>query len=246
MTPSPVRIVLMATSHPGNIGAVARAMKNMGLQSLHLVQPREFPHPEAVARAAGADDILANAVVHSTMKTAIADCGLVVGTSARQRHIPFDPVEPRECARLVVDRAHEGNAVALVFGSERTGLTNTELTLCNMLVTIPTSDEYSSLNIAMAVQIIAYELRLAMRNQPVLVEQVEPLATQDELELFYQHLQSLLAGTGFRDHTSNGHLMSRVRRLFNRAQVDRNEIRILRGILSALQQQRVSDRAGEV
>ena len=115
-----------------------------------------------------------------------------------------------------------------------------------MLVTIPTSDEYSSLNIAMAVQIIAYELRLAMRNQPVLVEQVEPLATQDELELFYQHLQSLLAGTGFRDHTSNGHLMSRVRRLFNRAQVDRNEIRILRGILSALQQQRVSDRAGEV
>ncbi len=232
----PIRIVLMETSHPGNIGAVARAMKNMGLCELHLVNPREFPHPEAIARASGADDVLDNAVVHADMPSAVANCGLVIGTSARQRHIPFVPVEPRECAQLVVNKAREGNAVALVFGTERTGLTNTELALCGHLVTIPTSDVYSSLNIAMAVQIIAYELRLAARDATPVIEREEPLASQVDMERFYEHLQAVLADTNFRDHTSSGHLMSRVRRLFNRAQVDQNEIRILRGILSAMQE----------
>ena len=231
----PIRIVLIETSHPGNIGAVARAMKNMGLRELHLVKPREFPHPEAIARASGADDLLDSAVVHTDMQSAVADCGLVIGTSARQRHIPFVPVEPRECAQLVVNKAREGNPVALVFGTERTGLTNTELALCGHLVTIPTSDVYSSLNVAMAVQIIAYEVRLAARDAPN-VEREEPLASQVEMERFYEHLQAVLASTNFRDHTNSGHLMSRVRRLFNRAQVDQNEMRILRGILSAVQE----------
>jgi TrmH family RNA methyltransferase len=232
----PIRIVLIETSHPGNIGAVARAMKNMGLHELHLVNPREFPHAEAIARASGADDLLDSAVVHTDMQSAVADCGLVIGTSARQRHIPFVPVEPRECAQLVVNKAREGNAVALVFGTERTGLTNIELALCGHLVTIPTSDVYSSLNIAMAVQIIAYEVRLAAREVAAVLECDEPLASQVEMERFYEHLQAVLAGTNFRDHTSSGHLMSRVRRLFNRAQVDKNEMRILRGILSAVQE----------
>jgi TrmH family RNA methyltransferase len=232
----PIRIVLVETSHPGNIGAVARAMKNMGLHELHLVNPREFPHSEALARASGADDLLDAAIVHTDMQSAVADCGLVIGTSARQRHIPFIPVEPRECAQLVVTKARAGNPVALVFGTERTGLTNTELALCGHLVTIPTSDVYSSLNIAMAVQIIAYEVRLAACDAKPVVEREEPLASQLEMERFYEHLQAVLAGTHFRDHTSSGHLMSRVRRLFNRAQVDQNEMRILRGILSAVQE----------
>jgi TrmH family RNA methyltransferase len=238
----PIRIVLIETSHPGNIGAVARAMKNMGLRELHLVNPREFPHAEAIARASGADDLLDQAVVHADMQSAVADCGLVIGTSSRQRHIPFIPVEPRECAQLVVNKAREGNPVALVFGTERTGLTNTELALCGHLVTIPTSDVYSSLNIAMAVQIIAYEVRLAARDvTPVIgpvIEREEPLASQIEMERFYEHLQAVLATTNFRDHTSSGHLMSRVRRVFNRAQVDQNEMRILRGILTAVQESR--------
>lgn len=236
----PIRIVLMETSHPGNIGAVARAMKNMGLRELHLVKPREFPHAEAIARASGADDLLDAAVVHADMQSAVAECGLVIGTSARQRHIPFIPIEPRECAQLAVNKAREGNTVALVFGTERTGLTNTELALCGHLVTIPTSDVYSSLNIAMAVQIIAYEVRLAALDGAVInksmIDREEPLATQLDMERFYQHLELVLADTNFRDHTSSGHLMSRVRRLFNRAQVDQNEMRILRGILSAVQE----------
>lgn len=232
----PIRIVLMQTSHPGNIGAVARAMKNMGLRQLHLVQPREFPHPEAIARASGADDLLDSAIVHQDLHTAVGDCGLVIGTSARSRHIPFMPLEPRECAELVVRKAGEGNAVALLFGTERTGLTNQELAQCGHLVTIPTSDTYSSLNIAMAVQIIAYELRLAARLGKPEIEREEPLASQLEMERFYQHLEQVLSGTNFRDHTSSGHLMSRVRRIFNRAQIDRNEMRILRGILSAVQE----------
>jgi TrmH family RNA methyltransferase len=240
-----IRIVLLATTHPGNIGAVARAMKNMGLHQLHLVQPREFPHADASARAAGADDVLASAVLHDSLQVAIADCGLVIGTSARQRHIPFVPLEPRACARLAVTNARAGNAVALVFGTERTGLTNPELALCGRLVTIPTSDVYSSLNIAMAVQIITYELHLAARGESVAVQSNEPLATQAEMEGFYHHLQQVLAVSSFRDHTSDSHLMSRVRRLFNRAQVDQNEMRILRGILSAVQSPRLVNPAAE-
>jgi tRNA (cytidine32/uridine32-2'-O)-methyltransferase len=230
-----IQIVLTNTSHPGNVGAVARAMKNMGLSSLHLVNPCDYRDYEAYARASGADDVLDSAVVHPDLQSAISDCGLVFGTSARQRHIPFIPVEPRECAKHAIEAARAGNQVAVVFGSERTGLQNEELALCHHLVTIPTSETYSSLNIAMAVQIIAYEFFLALRaeSQPDING---PLATVDEMERMYQHLSQVLEGTQFRDHTENGHVMMRVRRIFNRAQLDQNEMRIMRGILSAMQE----------
>lgn len=231
----PIRIVLVDTSHPGNIGAVARAMKNMGLAELHLVRPRLFPDAEATARASGADDVLEQARVHDSLEAAVHDCGLVAGTTARSRHMPFVFLEPRECAALAVERAGL-NRVALVFGAERTGLSNTELSLCNVLVTIPTAGIYSSLNLAMAVQILCYEVLLAARGAPTAKPlSDEPLATIEEMERFYAHLDAVLAGSHFRDHTSSGHLMSRVRRIFNRAQLDQNEMRILRGILSAVQ-----------
>src|SRR5437868_14932814 len=139
----PTRIVLVEPRHPGNIGAVARAMKNMGLRELHMVRPAFFPHADAVARASGADDLLAAARVHDSFDEAIADCGLVVGTSARQRYLPWELHEPRECVEQIVQAARSGNA-AIVFGAERTGLTNVELERCNLLLTIPTAAEYSS------------------------------------------------------------------------------------------------------
>ncbi|HVY23845.1 MAG TPA: RNA methyltransferase [Steroidobacteraceae bacterium] len=234
-TALPVRIVLSHTSHPGNVGAVARAMKNMGLSELHLVNPCEYRDYEAYARASGADDVLNAAVVHPQLHSAISDCGLVFGTSARQRHIPFVPVEPRDCAAQAVQVAKAGNRVAVVFGSERTGLQNEELALCHHLVTIPTSDVYTSLNLAMAVQIIAYEIFLAARGECAAPERDEPLATIDDLERMYVHLSDVLEGTHFRDHSQSGNLMSRVRRIFNRAQLDQRELRILRGMLTALQ-----------
>jgi len=233
---SRVRIVLIDTSHPGNIGAVARAMKNMGLAQLHLVRPREFPHEDAYARAAGAEDVLNAAAVHAELHDAIADCGLVIGTSARSRHVPFVPLEPRECASVVKSHVHNDTQAALLFGAERTGLTNDELRHCAQLVTIPTSDTYSSLNVAMAVQILAYELMLAMREGRLEHERAEPLASHQSMERLYEHLQQVLSETQFRDHNGSGHLMARVRRIFNRALLDENELRILRGILSAMHQ----------
>lgn len=234
----PTRIVLVDTNHPGNIGASARAMKNMGLTELVLVRPKSFPHAEAVARASGADDILENARVFETLEQAIADCGLVVGTSARQRHLPWDIVEPRECAAMIAREARVGH-VAVVFGSERYGLTNEELAHCNALVTIPTSGDYSSLNIAMAVQVIAYEIWLASRpGAPEPAPRDVPLATADEMTRLYAHIEAVLDEIDFRDRTGGGHLMARIRRLFNRAHLDQNEMNILRGILTAVQARR--------
>ena len=232
----PIRVVLSHTSHPGNIGAVGRAMKNMGLSELHLVNPKEFPHTDAYARASDADDVLNAAVIHGDLHSAIKDCGLVLGTSARQRHVPFVALEPRDAAERCVVAARAGNPVALLFGNERTGLQNDELSLCHHLVTIPTSDVYSSLNIAMAVQVVAYELFLAERaNIRPDREYGEPLATTAEMEHLYTHLSQVLDGTSFRDHSRGGHVMERIRRIFNRAQLDQNEMRILRGILTAVE-----------
>ena len=233
----PIRIVLVDTSHPGNIGAVARAMKNMNLHQLHLVRPREFPHAEANARASGADDVLNAAIVHQELNQAIGDCALVIGTSARPRHIAFEALEPRACAELAVSTAAAGNPVALLFGAERTGLTNEELKRCAQLVTVPTSDVYASLNVAMAVQILAYELFLAARGERKPIEREEPLVTEQDMDRFYVHLEQVLSHTNFRDHSGGGHLMARVRRIFNRTQLDQNEMRILRGILSAVEKQ---------
>jgi TrmH family RNA methyltransferase len=233
-----IRIVLVDTNHPGNIGAVARAMKNMGLHELHLVRPKFFPNADASARASGADDILGAAHVHEEFADAIADCGLVVGTSARQRHLPWDLMEPRACAGQIVQASRSGD-VAVVFGAERTGLTNVELARCNLLVTIPTSERYSSLNLAMAVQVIAYELWLLLRPEaPAPPPPDVPLATADEMSRLYEHIERVLEEIDFRDRTGGGHLMTRIRRLFNRAQLDQNEMNILRGILTAVQSRR--------
>lgn len=233
-----VRIVLVDTNHPGNIGATARAMKNMGLDELHLVRPRFFPDADATARASGADDVLEKARVHERFEDAIADCGLVVGTSARQRHLPWDLVEPRACAEAIVQASRSGCA-AVLFGAERTGLTNIELARCNLLVTIPTSPQYSSLNLAMAVQVIAYELWLLTRPEaePPPPRDV-PLATAEEMARLYEHIERVLEEIDFRDRTGGGHLMARIRRLFNRAQLDQNEMNILRGVLTAVQSRR--------
>jgi TrmH family RNA methyltransferase len=233
-----IRIVLVETSHPGNIGATARAMKNMGLTELHLVKPVEFPSDEATARASGADDVLSNARVHQSFEEAIADCGLVIGTSARARHLPWDLVEPRECATRLVAASQVG-PVALVFGAERMGLTNAELTRCNLLVTIPTHPDYSSLNVAMAVQLLTYELWLQLRpGAPPPPPRDVPLSTGEEMSRLYVHIEQVLGEIDFQDRTGGGYLMARIRRLFNRAQVDQNEMNILRGILTAVQQKR--------
>ena len=233
-----IRIVLVEPQHPGNIGAVARAMKNMGLHELHLVRPLQFPHAEALARASGADDLLSAARVHESFDAAIADCGLVVGTSARRRHLPWELHEPRECSDRIVQASRAGGA-AVVFGAERTGLTNAELQRCNMLLTIPTNSEYSSLNLAMAVQVVSYELWLAMRSgAPAQPEPDVPLASGEEMARFYEHLQRVLDEIDFKDRTGGGQLMTRIRRLFNRAQLDQNEMNILRGILTAVQGRR--------
>src|SRR5688572_30185843 len=239
-----IRVVLVDPNHPGNIGAVARAMKNMGLSELHLVRPKAFPHAEATARASGADDVLDAAHVHEDFADAIAECGLVVGTSARQRHLPWDLVEPRECAQEIASAAQVGN-VAIVFGSERYGLSNEDLARCNRLVTIPTASEYASLNIAMAVQVITYELWLARRpGAPAPQPPEVPHATADEMVRLYEHFERVLEEINFRDRTGGGHLMARIRRLFNRARLDQNEMNILRGILTAVQARRRS--AGKV
>lgn len=233
-----IRIVLVETSHPGNIGASARAMKNMGLTELHLVRPEQFPSAEATARASGADDVLFHARVHQRFEDAIADCGLVVGTSARQRHLAWELVEPRECATRLIS-ASQVRPAALVFGAERTGLTNSELALCNLMVTIPAHPDYSSLNVAMAVQLLSYEIWLQQRpGKPPQPEADVPLATSEEMTRLYAHIEEVLSDIDFQDRTGGGHLMARIRRLFNRAQVDQNEMNILRGILTAVQQKR--------
>jgi len=233
-----IRVVLVDPNHPGNIGAVARAMKNMGLNELHLVRPKAFPHAEATARACGADDVLEAARVHEEFDDAIAGCGFVIGTSARKRYLSFDLVEPRECAQLVAEAARVGN-VAIVFGSEKYGLLNVELSRCHRLVTIPTAGDYASLNLGMAVQVIAYEVMLATRaGAPEPPPPEVPFATGREMELLYEHFDRVLEEIDFRDRTGGGHLMARIRRLFNRARLDQNEMNILRGILTAVQSRR--------
>jgi len=235
----PVRIVLVETSHPGNIGAVARAMKTMGLQDLALVRPKFFPHEEAVARAAGADDILDRAKVCDSFVDAIADCGFVVGTSARLRNLSCPTVDPRECAALVMERIPQTKA-AIVMGPEQSGLTNEHTGHCRYLVNIPTNEEYSSLNLAMATQVVCYELRMAALSHVgrAAAAREAPLATAEEIDGFHQHLEKVLAGTGFFSPEHPYSLKLRLRRLFSRAELDRTEVNILRGALAALDPER--------
>ena len=237
---APVRIVLIDPSHPGNIGSVARAMKNMGLSDLVLVRPRSFPHAEANALAAGADDVLAGARIVTTLTEAIADCAFIAGTTSRPRSYYWEFATPRDVAAKIAELPDE-NRAALLFGSERYGLANEDLEHSNVLVRIPANPEYCSLNLAMSVQLLSYEIFLA-REQPRTTVQLElPLAQSADIEHFYAHLQAVLNEINFEDRT--GHLMARLRRLFNRAQLDRNELNILRGILSAVQGRRSQPRS---
>ncbi|GMQ87634.1 MAG: tRNA (cytosine(32)/uridine(32)-2'-O)-methyltransferase TrmJ [Gammaproteobacteria bacterium] len=231
------RVVLINTSHPGNIGATARAMKNMGLSALCLVEPRQYPSAEATARASGADDLLAGARRFATLDEAVADCALVIGASARSRTLPVPMLDPRSCAELVHQQP-DVERVAILFGRERSGLTNEELDRCHQLVKIPTNPDYPSLNIAAAVQVIAYELRIAAGavEKP---DQPEPdYASMIQLEQFYTHLEHTLIELEFLDPENPRQLMRRLRRLFNRARPDQNEINILRGILTAANRKR--------
>lgn len=230
-----IRIVLVSTSHPGNIGATARAMKNMSLERLCLVNPKRYPSDDAVARASGADDLLAQAEVYDTLDEALAGCRLVIGASARMRTVEWPVQAPRQCAEKLVMEAQTGE-VALLFGRENSGLTNEELDRCHYLVHIPTNQAYSSLNVASAVQVLAYELLLASRlAEDTEDELLASVATAEQMQSFYQHLQQALIDIGFADPRQSEKLHRRLRLLFNRARPDEDELNILRGILSAAQ-----------
>ncbi|MEQ9464846.1 MAG: tRNA (cytosine(32)/uridine(32)-2'-O)-methyltransferase TrmJ [Haliea sp.] len=233
-----IRIVLVNTSHPGNIGGVARAMKNMGLSRLVLVQPRQFPDEQASWRAAGALDLLEKAMVCSSLDEAIADCQYVVGTSARERRIPWPLLDPRRCAEEMALRSGR-EQVAVLFGREDRGLTNEELKRCNLHLHIPSDPAYSSLNLAMAVQIVCYELRMLLLADtlPAAAEDQwdAPFSTAENMERFYRHLEETLAAIGFLDPAAPRQLMARLRRLYGRVRLDEMELNILRGILTETQ-----------
>jgi len=242
-----VRVVLVNTSHPGNIGAVARAMKNMGLRHLTLVDPEDFPHDIARFRAVSATDILDTATVVPELKSAVSDCGLVIGASARSRSMPWPMLDPRQCAgRVVADGA--GNRVALVFGREKSGLSNEELTLCNYHVQIPADEAYPSLNLAAAVTVIIHEVRMACLQageetaelRPAVPAADEghwdvPRANGQQMELFYEHLEKVLVDLDFHDPDNPRQLMARMRRLFGRIRPDQMEVNILRGVLTHIE-----------
>lgn len=233
-----IHIVLSRSTHPGNIGAAARAMKNMGLRRLVLVAPEaEHLGSEAVARAAGAGEILTEATVCATLDEALAGCQLVLGTSARERAIAWPTLSPREAAAQLAQEAGQGR-VALLFGQERAGLTNAELDRCHALVTIPSNPAFSSLNLASAVQILTYEVFLQHgATSPIpRSEGGGTPATDDEMQGFYRHLEEVLLQIAFLDPAHPRKLMRRLIRLFNRARPDKNEINILRGMLTAIQQ----------
>ena len=239
-----IRIVMVETTHPGNIGAAARAMKNMCLSHLVLVAPREFPSAEAGARASGADDVLDRARVCATLDEATADCRVVIGSSARQRSVAWPLLSPREAASLA-SRAARETPVALVFGRESSGLSNDELDRCTHLVSIPTNPAFSSLNVAMAVQVLCYEVMLAAGvTEGAGDAAVATRASNAEMEGFFAHLAQALDDIGFTDERRSAKLLRRLRRLFNRAAPDADEVHILRGILSAAQGRKSMRRSG--
>lgn len=229
-----IRIVLVETTHPGNIGATARAMKVMGLSNLHLVAPKKFPSGEATALASSADDILAAATVHQTLDTALEGCRLVLGTSARLRALSMAQLDPRACAARAVDEGRQ-HPVAILFGRERSGLDNSAIQRCHYLINIPTSDEYMSLNLAQAVQVVCYEIHLASLDDHL--SERSPLdwapEPDERMEVFFQRLDATLREIGFLNPDQPKRLMQRLRRLFQRARPDENELNILNGILSA-------------
>lgn len=235
-----IRIILVETSHPGNIGAAARAMKTMGLTDLWLVNPGQFPCAEATARAAGADSVLEAATVVDTLDDALEGCCFVMGTTARKRSLTWPVVNPREAA-CSVEQELSGGRVALVFGRERSGLTNDQMVRCHKLINIPSNPEYSSLNLAAAVQVLSYELRMQFESGRVNAgsqgdstpgRPEEALATAENMASYFSHLERTLVSIGFLDSQNPGRLIPRLRRLYARARPTLNEINILRGILT--------------
>jgi tRNA (cytidine32/uridine32-2'-O)-methyltransferase len=238
-----LRIILVNTTHPGNIGAVARAIKNMGFKQLYLVSPRQFPSEEATARASGAEDILTNAVITQDLEEALKDCDLVIGLSARERKISWPTYSARAAAEHIVAESaqHSESQVALVFGQEQSGLLNEELAKCHFQVTISANSDYASLNLAQAVQVLTYECRMAILTQrdlesrSVVTENAEALASAQEMECYYERLEKTLIQFKFLDPQKPRHLMARLRRLYAKARVDRSELNILQGILTAIE-----------
>lgn len=230
-----VRVVLMRTTHPGNIGATARAMKTMGLSRLVLVQPASFPDPVADARASGAQDVLEKAQVVATLSEALQGTVLSAALTARRRELSLEPTTAREAAPELLRHARVGE-VALVFGTEASGLSNEEVALCGLPVSIPANPAYSSLNLAAAVQLLCYEMRLAALDGAVLQSSPpEEVARFEEVEGFHAHLEQAMRESGFYHPDSSRRLLPRLRRLFGRVRLERDEINILRGILAALQ-----------
>lgn len=235
-----VRIVLVGTQHPGNLGSAARAMKTMGLARLVLVEPEKRPDAESQALAAGADDVLADAVIVDDLATALAGCRLVLGCTARSRRVALPELTPREAAARMTAELREPGAgdVALVFGRERTGLTNEELQLCHVAVHIPANPDYSSLNLAAAVQVLTYEVRMALLaadEAPGPAEPRDPPASHEQLESFYAQLAETLEAIDFHKGRAPESALRKLRRIFNRAALDERDVRLLRGILADAQ-----------
>ena len=232
-----VKVVLVGTTHSGNIGSAARAMKVMGLSQMVLVDPQCQVDAQAIALAAGASEIALNAQIYPTLEAAVADCRLVVGTSARSRTLEWPMLEPRECGEKLISEANQ-HSVAMVFGRERTGLTNEELQLCHYHVCVPANPEYSSLNLAMAVQLLSYEVRmayLALQQSSQSSTLQEEYPRHQELERFYAHLEQVIMQTEFISAQQPGQVMNKLRRMFTRARPEAQEINILRGILTSVQ-----------
>lgn len=228
-----IRIVLTQPSHPGNIGACARAMKNMAISQLVLVDPKEFPHCEATIRAAGADDILANASVVDSLEAALVGCQKVFATSARTRRLEWPLCTPREAAAQIYEL--QGAQTAIVFGRENSGLTNAELALCHHHIHIPTVESFSSLNLAAAVQVLCYEIYAFDKSVTINEADLSDQATADELDGFFEHLALAMEAVGFLNRKHPKKLMFRLRRLFQRAEMSKTEINILRGFLTAVE-----------
>lgn len=234
---SNIRIVLVNTSHPGNIGSAARAMKTMGLSKLYLVKPKKFPHSTAIDLAAGADDIVNGAQIVESLADAVADCKLVIGTSARPRGIELPGLSARECGQLTISESQSCD-VALVFGREHAGLTNEELMICNYHVMIASNPDYSSLNLAQAVQVLAYECRISALERLSPHKKIKDdvdFADAEQMTLFYQHLKKVLIDIEFLKPSNPKKLMQRLKRLFNRARLESNEVNILRGIFTNIE-----------
>ncbi|NNE38061.1 MAG: RNA methyltransferase [Gammaproteobacteria bacterium] len=234
-----INIILVETTHPGNIGASARAMKTMGMESLRLVKPKVFPSADATVRAAGADDILSQALLYETLAEAVGDCKFVYGASTRKRNLQCEVLSPASATEEMQKIMDDNVKIGIVFGRERTGLTNTELDLCNKMIAIPANPDFSSLNLASAVQIICYEvMKISSMNVQSIMTNIpakEPVE-RAEIERFYTHLEQCLIDVEFLDPAKPRRLMRRLKQLFNRTGMDQNEYNMMRGVLTAIQE----------